>query len=53
MNRGVEMSGEVVDDPQAVITMQVKAGVVVRMAVLSRASRWRPRRSDTPTEVAA
>jgi aspartate carbamoyltransferase catalytic subunit len=26
--------GEVVDSPQAVITMQVKAGVVVRMAVL-------------------
>ncbi|MDQ8043811.1 MAG: aspartate carbamoyltransferase catalytic subunit [Patulibacter sp.] len=34
VNRGVEMSGEVVDSPQAVITMQVKAGVVVRMAVL-------------------
>ena len=34
MNRGVELSGEVVDSPQAVITMQVKAGVVVRMAVL-------------------
>jgi aspartate carbamoyltransferase catalytic subunit len=34
VNRGVEMSGEVVDSPQAVITMQVQAGVVVRMAVL-------------------
>lgn len=34
VNRGVEMSGEVVDSPQAVITAQVKAGVVVRMAVL-------------------
>ena len=34
VNRGVELSGEVVDSPQAVITMQVKAGVVVRMAVL-------------------
>jgi aspartate carbamoyltransferase catalytic subunit len=34
VNRGVELSGEVVDSPQAVITMQVKSGVVVRMAVL-------------------
>jgi aspartate carbamoyltransferase catalytic subunit len=34
VNRGVELSGEVVDSPQAVITMQVEAGVVVRMAVL-------------------
>jgi len=34
VNRGVELSGEMVDSPQAVITMQVKAGVVVRMAVL-------------------
>jgi len=34
VNRGVELSGEVVDSPQAVITMQVESGVVVRMAVL-------------------
>ena len=34
VNRGIELSGEVVDSPQAVITMQVRAGVVVRMAVL-------------------
>ena len=34
VNRGVELSGEVVDSPQAVITAQVEAGVVVRMAVL-------------------
>jgi aspartate carbamoyltransferase catalytic subunit len=34
VNRGVELSGEVVDSPQAVITAQVAAGVVVRMAVL-------------------
>ena len=34
VNRGVELSGEVVDSPQAVITTQVEAGVVVRMAVL-------------------
>jgi aspartate carbamoyltransferase catalytic subunit len=30
----VEVSAEVVDSPQAVITAQVAAGVVVRMAVL-------------------
>src|ERR1700682_6203713 len=35
VNRGVELSGEVVDSPQAVITAQVEAGVVVRMPVLS------------------
>jgi aspartate carbamoyltransferase catalytic subunit len=34
VNRGVELSGEVVDSPQALITDQVQAGVVVRMAVL-------------------
>ena len=34
VNRGVELSGDVVDSPQAVITAQVEAGVVVRMAVL-------------------
>jgi aspartate carbamoyltransferase catalytic subunit len=34
VNRGVELSGEVVDSPQSLITAQVEAGVVVRMAVL-------------------
>jgi aspartate carbamoyltransferase catalytic subunit len=34
VNRGVELSGEVLDSPQAVVTAQVEAGVVVRMAVL-------------------
>ncbi len=34
VNRGVELSGEVVDSPQALITAQVAAGVIVRMAVL-------------------
>jgi aspartate carbamoyltransferase catalytic subunit len=34
VNRGVELSGEVVDSPQAVITAQVESGIVVRMAVL-------------------
>ena len=34
VNRGVELSAEVIDSPQALITRQVEAGVVVRMAVL-------------------
>jgi aspartate carbamoyltransferase catalytic subunit len=34
VNRGVELSAEVIDGPQALITNQVQAGVVVRAAVL-------------------
>ena len=34
VNRGVELAAEVIDSPQAVITAQVEAGIVVRMAVL-------------------
>ncbi len=34
VNRGVELSGEAIDSPQALIGDQVKAGVSVRMAVL-------------------
>jgi aspartate carbamoyltransferase catalytic subunit len=34
VNRGVELSGDVIDSPQATITAQVAAGVTVRMAVL-------------------
>jgi aspartate carbamoyltransferase catalytic subunit len=34
VNRGVELSGDVVDSPQSLILQQVAAGVVVRMAVL-------------------
>ena len=34
VNRGVELSADVVDSPQSLITEQVAAGVVVRMAVL-------------------
>ncbi len=34
VNRGVELSGGIVDSPQALITAQVQAGLVVRMAVL-------------------
>jgi aspartate carbamoyltransferase catalytic subunit len=34
VNRGIELSGEVIDSPQSMIGEQVAAGVVVRMAVL-------------------
>jgi aspartate carbamoyltransferase catalytic subunit len=34
VNRGVELSGAMIDSPQALIGAQVKAGVAVRMAVL-------------------
>ena len=34
VNRGVELSAEVIDSPQALISHQVESGVVVRMAVL-------------------
>jgi len=34
VNRGVELAAEVIDSPQALITRQVEAGVIVRMAVL-------------------
>ena len=46
VNRGVELSAEVIDSPQAVIGQQVAAGVVVRMAVLYEllAGRARTRR---------
>ena len=34
VNRGLELAGEVVDSPQAIIADQVEAGVIVRKAVL-------------------
>jgi aspartate carbamoyltransferase catalytic subunit len=34
VNRGVELSADAIDSPQALIGAQVKAGVAVRMAVL-------------------
>jgi aspartate carbamoyltransferase catalytic subunit len=56
VNRGVELSGEVVDSPQAVITAQVESGVVVRMAVLyellAGARRERPREPAPPQATA-
>jgi aspartate carbamoyltransferase catalytic subunit len=49
VNRGVELSGEVVDSPQAVITAQVEAGVVVRMAVLYELLSGNPARGPVST----
>ena len=34
VNRGVELSGEVIDSPQSLIAEQVRSGLVVRMAIL-------------------
>ena len=50
VNRGVELSGEVVDSPQAVITAQVEAGVVVRMAVLYEVLAHVPSTTGPPKE---
>ncbi len=44
VNRGVELSGDAVDSPQSLITEQVAAGLIVRMAILYEllATRGRP-----------
>ena len=34
VNRGIELSADAIDSPQALIGEQVKAGIAVRMAVL-------------------
>ncbi len=57
VNRGVELSPEVIDSPQSLITAQVESGLVVRMAILyellAGSERARPDRgpapADTPT----
>src|SRR5215210_1411864 len=51
VNRGVELSADVIDSPQATITAQVEAGVVVRMAVLYEllAGVRAPTPAQTPT----
>jgi aspartate carbamoyltransferase catalytic subunit len=55
VNRGVELSAEVIDSPQAVIGQQVEAGVIVRMAVLYEllAGRQAPRPALTSAPVPA
>jgi aspartate carbamoyltransferase catalytic subunit len=58
VNRGVELSSEVIDSPQALIVDQVESGVVVRMAVLyellaggpGRAAAGAPSRAGAETE---
>ena len=49
VNRGVELSAEVIDSPQALIGQQVAAGVVVRMAVLYELLAGRDAGDRTPT----
>ncbi len=50
VNRGVELAGDVVDGPQSLILDQVRAGVLVRMAVLYEvlASRGGPAAAPDP-----
>jgi aspartate carbamoyltransferase catalytic subunit len=48
VNRGIELSGEVIDSPQALITNQVAAGVVVRMAVLYEVLAGAPGETGAP-----
>ena len=50
VNRGVELSGEVIDSPQSLITEQVRSGLVVRMAILYEllAGGDRPRGARAP-----
>ncbi len=55
VNRGVELSGEVIDGPNSLITEQVESGLVVRMAILYElltGGRPRPEeQSGEPTDV--
>jgi aspartate carbamoyltransferase catalytic subunit len=44
VNRGVEVSGEAIDSPQSLVTEQVAAGLVVRMAILYELLAGRPER---------
>jgi aspartate carbamoyltransferase catalytic subunit len=48
VNRGVEVSGEAIDSPQSLVTEQVAAGLVVRMAILYELLAGRPER---PTSI--
>jgi aspartate carbamoyltransferase catalytic subunit len=51
VNRGVELSAEVIDSPQTLIADQVASGVVVRMAILYElltAGSWDGARSGIP-----
>ena len=50
VNRGVELSAEVIDSPQALITEQVQSGVVVRMAVLYELLAGAPADTEAPIQ---
>ena len=50
VNRGVELAADVIDSPQATITAQVEAGVVVRMAVLYELLAGAPVPAPSPGE---
>jgi aspartate carbamoyltransferase catalytic subunit len=49
VNRGLELAPEVIDSPQAMITAQVEAGVIVRMAVLFELLVAPPAEAAAPT----
>ncbi len=49
VNRGVELAAEVIESPQALISQQVAAGVVVRMAVLYECLAGRDTRLGVPS----
>ncbi len=51
VNRGVELAGEVIDSPQALIVEQVESGMVVRMAVLYELLAGDERPSGSPAGV--
>jgi aspartate carbamoyltransferase catalytic subunit len=53
VNRGVEISGEAIDSPQSLITEQVAAGLVVRMAILYELLAGRPERPTALGDSAA
>jgi aspartate carbamoyltransferase catalytic subunit len=49
VNRGIELSPEVIDGPSSLIAEQVESGLVVRMAILYELlAGGRPRSGDTP-----
>ena len=50
VNRGVELSGEVIDSPQSLIAEQVASGLVVRMAILYELLAGAERSTPVPTD---
>ncbi len=48
VNRGVELSGEVIDSPRSLIAEQVESGLVVRMAILYELLAGTDRPSSAP-----